>query len=46
MDDDVISDEDVVKQGIKYNYKSLLQTVCPESYLNLPPLVIPSSFFE
>lgn len=46
MDDDVISDEDVIRSGIKYSYKSLLQTMYPKSYLTFPPLVIPNSFFE
>ncbi|EAR96714.1 hypothetical protein TTHERM_00757770 (macronuclear) [Tetrahymena thermophila SB210] len=46
QDDDVSSDEDVVKGGIKFNYKSILKEIYTEAqYLNAPQLVLSNKLF-
>ncbi|KAL4432978.1 hypothetical protein ABPG74_005351 [Tetrahymena malaccensis] len=46
QDDDVSSDEDVVRGGIKFNYKSILKEIYTEAqYLNAPQLVLSNKLF-
>ncbi|KAL4476621.1 hypothetical protein ABPG72_000780 [Tetrahymena utriculariae] len=46
QDDDVSSDEDVVRGGIKFNYKSILKEIYTEAqYSNAPQLVLSNKLF-